>query len=94
MIKVSFSYNIVEKVWIVQNLENVKAVSDVKTVLSWFYPCLPNVMKWVRASLVITKACETFNFHSWVKAAINKIYFSVFLVHIFVCMKIILTRLL
>ena len=94
MIKVSFSYNIVEKVWIVQNLENVKAVSDVKTVSSWFYPCLPNVMKWVRASLVITKACETFNFHSWVKAAMNKIYFSVFLVYIFVCMKIILTRLL
>ena len=34
MRKISFSYNMVEKVWIVQNLENVKAVSDVKTVLS------------------------------------------------------------
>ena len=88
MRKISFSYNIVEKVWIVQNLENVKAVSDVKTVLSWFYPCLPIVMKWVRASLVITKACETFNFHSWVKAAMNKIYFSVFLVYILYVWKL------
>ena len=52
MKKNSFSCVLVEKFWIVQNLENVNAAaSDVKIVLSWLYLFLATAVKLIRPSL-------------------------------------------